>query len=116
MIAAVPLHQSRACLQEPKILARLGFLYEGYSMAYWETFQMVLKLLLAAVPVFVPAQPYGSTQACQLTQQPVMHPCEANAAWLSMCTAWGLGCDQPEQPSAAREPAGCGLSTLCGVT
>ena len=50
-------------LQEPKILARLGFLYEGYSMAYWETFQMVLKLLLAAVPVFVPAQPYGSTQA-----------------------------------------------------
>ena len=32
-------------------------------MAYWETFQMVLKLLLAAVPVFVPAQPYGSTQA-----------------------------------------------------
>lgn len=50
------------CAQEPKILARLGFLYEGYSMAYWETFQMVLKLLLAAVPVFVPAQPYGSTQ------------------------------------------------------
>ena len=44
-------------------MARIGFLYEGYSMHYWETFQMVLKLLLAAVPVFVPAQPYGSTQA-----------------------------------------------------
>jgi len=56
------LHQPSVSLQEPKILARLGFLYEGYSMAYWETFQMVLKLLLAAVPVFVPAQPYGSTQ------------------------------------------------------
>ena len=44
-------------------MARIGFLYEGYSMHYWETFQMVLKLLLAAIPVFVPAQPYGSTQA-----------------------------------------------------
>ena len=51
-------------------MARIGFLYEGYSMHYWETFQMVLKLLLAAVPVFVPAQPYGSTQVwhlCTLT-------------------------------------------------
>ncbi len=50
-------------VQEPTIVARIGFLYEGYSMHYWETCQMVLKLLLAAIPVFVPAQPYGSTQA-----------------------------------------------------
>ena len=57
-----PTRRQWTSLQEPKILARLGFLYEGYSMAYWETIQMLLKLLLAAVPVFVPAQPYGSTQ------------------------------------------------------
>ena len=50
------------CLQEPRVLARFGFLYSGYRLHYWETFEMVRKLLLAAVPVFVPAQPYGSTQ------------------------------------------------------
>ena len=48
--------------QEPKILARFGFLYKGYSMPYWEAFEMVRKLLISAIPVFVPTQPFGSTQ------------------------------------------------------
>ncbi len=43
--------------------ARFGFLYHGYSFPYWETFEMVRKLLIGAIPVFVPAQPFGSTQA-----------------------------------------------------
>lgn len=45
------------------MLARFGFLYSGYRLHYWETFEMVRKLLLTAIPVFVPAQPFGSTQA-----------------------------------------------------
>jgi hypothetical protein len=48
--------------QEPKIQARFGFLYKGYDMPYWEAFEMVRKLLISAIPVFVPAQPFGSTQ------------------------------------------------------
>jgi hypothetical protein len=31
-------------LQEPKVQARFGFLYNGYSMPYWETFEMVRNL------------------------------------------------------------------------
>lgn len=44
------------------MLARFGFLYTGYRLPYWETFEMVRKLLLTAIPVFIPAQKYGSTQ------------------------------------------------------
>ena len=48
--------------QVPKIQARFGFLYKGYDMPHWEAFEMVRKLLISAIPVFVPAQPFGSTQ------------------------------------------------------
>lgn len=64
-----------AVVQEPSVVARFGFLYSGYRLHYWETFEMVRKLLLAAVPVFVPSQPFGSTQV-SLPHSPgsVAHP------------------------------------------
>ncbi len=49
--------------------ARFGFLYKGYDMPYWETFEMVRKLLIGAIPVFVPAQPFGSTQVLKRHKQ-----------------------------------------------
>jgi len=55
-------HGGHGFPQEPKVQARFGFLYKGYDMPYWETFEMVRKLLIGAIPVFVPAQPFGSTQ------------------------------------------------------
>lgn len=43
--------------------ARYGFLYVGLRLVYWDTFDTVRKLAVAAVPVFVGAQPTGSLQA-----------------------------------------------------
>ncbi len=48
--------------QAPTTLARFGFLYNGYSLIYFEVLDLLRKLFLAAIPVFVPAQPFGSTQ------------------------------------------------------
>ena len=44
-------------------MQRFGFLYGGYSFQYWETVDMMRKLLIGAIPVFVAVQPQGSLQA-----------------------------------------------------
>ncbi len=51
------------CVQEREIMQRFGFLYGGYSFQYWETVDMMRKLLIGAIPVFVAVQPQGSLQA-----------------------------------------------------
>ena len=45
------------------MIQRYGFLYGGYSFPYWEVVDMVRKLAIAALPVFVKPQPTGSLQA-----------------------------------------------------
>lgn len=65
-------------VQEPSVVARFGFLYSGYRLHYWETFEMVRKLLLAAVPVFVPPQPFGSTQVNLLHRPGLLHTPDIN--------------------------------------
>lgn len=57
------LWRNRAKLNEPETRARYGFLYVGLRLVYWDTFDTVRKLAVAAVPVFVGAQPTGSLQA-----------------------------------------------------
>ena len=44
-------------------MQRFGFLYGGYSFQYWETVDMMRKLIIGAIPVFVAVQPLGSLQA-----------------------------------------------------
>ena len=44
-------------------MQRFGFLYGGYSFQYWETVDMMRKLIIGAIPVFVAVQPQGSLQA-----------------------------------------------------
>ena len=43
---------------------KFGFLYSGYSLHYWETAEMIRKLALATIPVFIKTQPTGSLQVC----------------------------------------------------
>ena len=50
-------------LQDPEIDAKFGFLYSGYRLYYWESLEMIRKLLLAGIPVFIAVQPTGSSQA-----------------------------------------------------
>ena len=50
-------------MQEEIIKKKFGFLYTGYCLHYWETVEMIRKLALAAIPVFVKPQPTGSLQA-----------------------------------------------------
>lgn len=50
-------------LQEEIIKRKFGFLYAGYSLHYWETAEMIRKLALAAIPVFIKPQATGSLQA-----------------------------------------------------
>jgi len=50
-------------LQEEFVVKRYGFLYGGYSFPYWEVADMVRKLAIAAIPVFIKTQPLGSLQA-----------------------------------------------------
>ena len=57
------LWRNRTKLNEPETRARYGFLYVGLRLIYWDTFDTVRKLAVAAVPVFVGAQPTGSLQA-----------------------------------------------------
>ena len=45
------------------MIKRYGFLYGGYSFPYWEVADMVRKLAIAAIPVFIKPQPLGSLQA-----------------------------------------------------
>ena len=45
------------------MIQRYGFLYGGYSFPYWEVADMVRKLAIAAIPVFIKPQPTGSLQA-----------------------------------------------------
>ena len=57
------LWRNRTRLGEPATRARYGFLYCGLRLVYWDTFDTLRKLAVAAVPVFVGAQPTGSLQA-----------------------------------------------------
>ena len=50
-------------MQDPEIDAKFGFLYSGYRLYYWESLEMIRKLLLAGIPVFIAVQPTGSSQA-----------------------------------------------------
>lgn len=45
------------------MIKRYGFLYGGYAFCYWEVADMIRKLAIAAVPVFIKVQPLGSLQA-----------------------------------------------------
>ncbi len=56
---------SDACadLQDPEVDAKFGFLYSGYRLYYWESLEMIRKLMLAGIPVFIAVQPTGSSQA-----------------------------------------------------
>ena len=44
-------------------MQRFGFLYGGYSFQYWETVDMMRKLFIGGIPVFVAVQSLGSMQA-----------------------------------------------------
>ena len=50
-------------MQDPEVDAKFGFLYSGYRLYYWESLEMIRKLLLAGIPVFIAVQPTGSSQA-----------------------------------------------------
>ena len=47
------LWRNRKSLQDPVVAAKYGFLYTGYSerTPYWETTEMVRKVLIALIPV-----------------------------------------------------------------
>ncbi|KAK9829421.1 hypothetical protein WJX72_005757 [[Myrmecia] bisecta] len=60
---ALILYRIRNQLEDPIIQRKFGFLYGGYRLTFWETTEMIRKLLLAAIPVFIAPQPYGSAQA-----------------------------------------------------
>lgn len=49
-------------LQEENVIRKYGFLYGGYSFRYWEVADMIRKLAIAAIPVFIKPQPTGSLQ------------------------------------------------------
>jgi hypothetical protein len=53
--------------QEEKVQRKFGFLYKGYREHYWETVEMLRKLVIAAIPVFLPVVAYGSVQVCAPT-------------------------------------------------
>ncbi|KAK9867386.1 hypothetical protein WJX84_004228 [Apatococcus fuscideae] len=57
------LYINRFRLDDPEIDAKFGFLYSGYRLYYWESLEMIRKLLLAGIPVFIAVQPTGSSQA-----------------------------------------------------
>ena len=60
-------------LQEDVVKRKFGFLYSGYSLHYWETAEMIRKLALATIPVFIKTQPTGSLQVCCLLPFPAVH-------------------------------------------
>lgn len=49
-------------MQDETVRMQFGFLYQGYSFHYWETIDMTRKLIIGAIPVFIPVQPLGSIQ------------------------------------------------------
>ncbi|CAL8466229.1 g5765 [Coccomyxa elongata] len=57
------MYKIRNRLDELEIKNRFGFLYGGYSYQYWETWDMLRKLILGGIPVFIAVQPLGSMQA-----------------------------------------------------
>ena len=67
------LWRNRTRLGEPATRARYGFLYCGLRLVYWDTFDTLRKLAVAAVPVFVGAQPTGSLQALVPALQATLH-------------------------------------------
>ena len=64
-----------SCVQEREIMQRFGFLYGGYSFQYWETVDMMRKLIIGAIPVFVAVQPLGSLQAIIGEVECLLSPC-----------------------------------------
>ncbi|KAK9840843.1 hypothetical protein WJX81_008508 [Elliptochloris bilobata] len=50
-------------LEDVTIKAQFGYLYSGYRLPFWEITEMARKLVMAAVPVFIPVQTVGSLQA-----------------------------------------------------
>eukprot|EP00887_Chlorella_sp_A99_P008033 scaffold12.g8033.t1 len=73
---------NRRRLEDPTISAKYGFLYGSYSAAlpYWETTEMLRKLSIALIPVFVRPQPEGSLQAS--LAQVVIIACLFFTLWL----------------------------------
>lgn len=59
----VSIDTAAVALQEEQVIKRFGFLYGGYAFPYWEVADMVRKLAVAAIPVFIKVQPLGSLQA-----------------------------------------------------
>ena len=57
------LHDAWHAIQERDIMQRFGFLYGGYSFQYWETVDMMRKLFIGGIPVFIAVQSLGSMQA-----------------------------------------------------
>jgi hypothetical protein len=62
-ITAAVLSHPAGGAQDADIKQRFGFLYGGYSFQYWETVDMLRKLVLGGIPVFIAVQPEGSLQA-----------------------------------------------------
>lgn len=58
-----PLSCWKDVTQEHEIMQRFGFLYGGYSFQYWETVDMMRKLVIGGIPVFIAVQSLGSLQA-----------------------------------------------------
>ena len=89
---------------------RFGFLYQGYSFQYWETIDMMRKLIIGAIPVFIAVQPLGSIQVTPpMPSFTCMRRC-AGAAGIP------LGCVAATS-AAAFEPAvsrahDCGLQAI----
>ncbi len=69
--------------QDRDIMQRFGFLYGGYSFQYWETVDMMRKLIIGGIPVFVAVQSLGSMQAVFGEVRPAHHP----ACFALRCTA-----------------------------
>ena len=80
--------------QDRDIMQRFGFLYGGYSFQYWETVDMMRKLVIGGIPVFVAVQSLGSMQAVfgEVRQSVCLAACCTTDAWSCAELAWGGRC------------------------
>lgn len=67
-----PVQALRLLAQEEMVKRKFGFLYSGYSLHYWETAEMIRKLALATIPVFIKVQPTGSLQVSDIEHTNVL--------------------------------------------
>lgn len=58
----------------PGTLARFGFLYRGYTILYFEVWDMLRKLMISGIPSIVATQPVGSTQVDALQHMKPLSP------------------------------------------